>query len=156
MRSFHCLASLIFVSVLAATGQNKLPYTISITPDKPTVVAGHDAWIDVTLTNNSDHAIDCTAKDVAGVDRTFQYEVKNSLGKSAEKADMHPETYSGSYQLCTLAPGKSITRQTRINFFHDLSVPGTYTVQLSRYISQNKNDPPVVSNTATIIVAPNE
>jgi hypothetical protein len=145
---------LVGTTVTISSSQTSLPYKIFIGPEKPSVSAGHEVWINVTLTNNSNREIDCTATDVGGVDRSFQYDIRNAAGKSVEKLNMHPETYSGAYQLCTLEPGKSITRQTRVSMFHDLSTPGTYKIQVSRYVSADTKAPPVQSNITTVSITP--
>ena len=54
------LACMISASTSVAIAQTaKDPFSITISADKPTVVAGSRVYIRIKLTNMSDHVVDC-------------------------------------------------------------------------------------------------
>lgn len=147
-----CTWILLTLSSVGAGQKSQLPFSLAISPLKSTVAPGADVWVKVTITNTSSHDIDCTANFVNGTDRSYHYDVWDSQLKSKRKLNMHPESVSGSIQMCTLAPGQSVTHDTRISWLNDFSQPGKYTIQLSRNVSSNDHDGSVKSNKVEIVV----
>lgn len=129
-------------------------FSIALSTEKPTVTAGSNVDIRIELTNTSDHVVDCATAYVGGFDRRYLYNVLDKDGKSVPGID--PERYPGSYQFCNLDPGESTGNGERlISWLHDFTKPGTYTVQVSRFIGNDEEQGVVKSNTITItVVAP--
>ena len=146
------LACMISASTSVAIAQTaKDPFSITISADKPTVVAGSRVYIRIKLTNMSDHVVDCSSAMVGAFDRRYLYEVLDENGKSMIKTDIDPERY----QFCNLDPGESTGNGERlIRWLYDFTKPGTYTVQLSRFIGNDEKQGAVKSNTITITVIP--
>jgi len=131
-------------------------FSISLSTDKPTVTTGSNVDIRIKLTNTSDHVVDCATAYVGGFDRRYLYDVLDENGKSVLKPGIDPERYPGGYQFCDLDPGTSTgNRGSRISWLYDLTKPGIYTVQVSRFIGNDEKQGVVKSNTITItVVAP--
>ncbi|HET9742320.1 MAG TPA: hypothetical protein VFQ00_06200 [Terriglobales bacterium] len=142
------------VSVLSFGADPAQPFSLTVSARKPQIKAGSEVWITIRMTNTSDHDIDCSTYYVSGTDLRFHYIVRDSHGNSAKKKIAHPELVPGSTQLCTLKPGESVTRESRISWVHDLSQPDKYAIQVSRAASGNEQDQIVQSNVATITVIP--
>lgn len=155
MRAFcilllFCAAS---ACVGAAFGQTaRVPFSITISTDKPVVEAGSRVYIRVKITNTSDQPVDCTSAYTNGLDRGLDYDVRNEDGVSLLKPDIHPEHYPMSLQDCSLEAGKSKEIESRLNWLYDLSSPGKYSVSVSRRISDDGKSGMVKSNTITITI----
>lgn len=119
-----------------ASAQNAHPsFSIVITTDTPVVKAGSDVLIKVQMTNISHHEVDCTIAASSGLDRKYQYDVRDSRGKPAVKVvRSHPELESGSIWPCTLKPGQSTApNDNNISRLYDFTRPGKYVIQVSRH-----------------------
>lgn len=160
MRTFRAL--LIICGIVAAAcagfGQpGKAPFTLTISTDKPTVVAGSHVFIKITQTNTSDRSIGCAAGDSNGFQIAFRYEVLDEAGKSVKIPGEHHELRGFSWRgPCNLAPGESTSRDSQITALYDLSKPGKYTVQVSSQASSDEKDGVIKSNVITITVLPAE
>jgi hypothetical protein len=151
------LTLMVFAAISSGFGQTaKPPFTITISADKPTVVAGSHVYIKIKLTNTSDHNVDRSTAYSNGLDRKYIYDVRDEDGKSVEKPGEHHELNGVSLAMGELAPGDSVDGETRITTLYDLTKPGQYTVQLSRYIGNDEKQGVVQSNTITITVLPAE
>jgi len=143
------------VTFNSAFGQTaKQPFTITISTDKPTVVAGSHVYIKIKLTNTSDHTVDRSTAYSNGLDRQYLYDVCDENGNSVEKPGEHHELNGVSLATGELAPGETANGETRITTLYDLTKPGQYTVQLSRFIGKDEKQGVVKSNTITITVVP--
>jgi hypothetical protein len=155
---FSLLLLLSITAVAFGTGSGSAtqgPFSITIRAEKPVVRAGSDIWIKIQMTNMSNHDVDCSSAYVNGIDRRYQYDIRDGGGSSMKKTSEHPELVPGQFQLCTLKPGESTTsRDSRISWLHDLSRPGKYLVYVSRGVSDDEKDGFVKSNTITITVTP--
>jgi hypothetical protein len=89
-----------------------------------------------------------------GLDATFFYDVKNEYGDQAEKiVRPHMEMEPRYPHTCTLAAGDSLTGEAQISREYKFDRAGTYTIQVSRYASDDPNDETkVYSNTITITI----
>jgi hypothetical protein len=136
------------------------PFTIVISPEKPTVKAGSDVWIKVQLTNNSSEDLDLSGSvsDLTGLDSNLNFEVRDDLGKLAPKrVHKHPELAGGRANLDRiLKSGQSLTENQNISRLHDMTQPGKYVIRVSRRLSNNPNDGVVKSNTITVTVTPSD
>ena len=156
----HFRALLIIGGIVAAScagfGQTgKGLYTLTLSTDQPTVIAGSQVIIKITQTNTSDHAIGCASADSNGFQIAFRHEVLDEDGKSVKIPGEHHEFRDFSWRgPCNLAPGESTSRDSRITALYDLRKPGKYTVQVSSQASADEKDGEVKSNTITITVLP--
>jgi len=156
----HLCALLIVCGIAAASsagfGQpGEAPFTLTISTDKPTVVAGSQVIIKITQTNTSDQAIGCASADSNGFQIAFRHEVLDEDGKSVKIPGEHHEFRDFSWRgPCNLAPGESTSRDSQITALYDLTKPGKYTVQVSSQASSDEKDGEVKSNTITITVLP--
>jgi hypothetical protein len=152
-----CLA---FGSATLARSQadTKTPFSIVIENDKPTVVAGSKVYIRIKQTNTSDQDVSCFQWDQGGADLMYMYDVRDQNGQSMAIDYAKRFRYLGaSARPCTLAPGEStLNREYLISSVNDLSKPGTYTVQVSRYIGPDEKHGTVYSNKITLRVVPRE
>ena len=130
------------------------PFTLSISASTPQVRLGEEVYVRATLINTSDEPTDCCSACVAGADRKYQYDVRDAGHESTRKNEIKPNDYSGGLQMCELAPGKSITEETRVSWQHSFSRPGVYTVQLSRGYMDGGKEKTVKSNVLQITILP--
>jgi hypothetical protein len=141
--------------VLTISGENLESQT---GPESNTIKAGSDVFIKVHLTNTSKHNLSLGyEKDSrTNVDFSHQYEVRNSDGNPVQKrAISRPEIGSTGHgwPARILKPNEStdITGDD-ISRLYDLSLAGTYTIRLSRTVSDDPKDEAVKSNTITVTV----
>ena len=153
MQVFYCL--LLFVSLALCQQSNNPPFKIAITTDSPTVVAGSDVWIKVSLTNTSDHDVDEGVMYITEInlDTTFRFEVRDEHGKLVPKRTYpHPELgYSGSVIFRTISRGETLTQDQRVSALYDMRKPGKYTIQVWR----RNPEYDIKSNVVTVMVTPN-
>jgi hypothetical protein len=127
-------------------------------PDIYTVKSGSEVFIKVHLTNISRHKLflGYDADSRTGVSFGHLYEVRNNTGNLAQKRTInHPEIGSTSHgwPARILKPGESMDiTGDHISRLYDLSQLDSYTIQLSRTISDNSKDGVVKSNTITVMV----
>lgn len=144
-------ALLLLVSTCAANAQTAhQPFTVTISTQKPIVKAGDDVYIDIGMTNTSDHDVDCTIWIKNASDRSYQYNVSFEDGKPARDIDKHVRNSSPAWP-CVLKPGESQahTSGALINTIYDFSRPGKYTVQVTRKIWGDENRPETILPTGT-------
>ena len=136
----------------SALGQTA-PFTLKISPVAEKVKVGRDVFINITLTNTSDHPLDLSTYVVGSTDMSYNYDVRMQDGSPAPKRDMN-FPYPGSFSGVTLAPGEKTSGENFISWLVDFSKPGKYTIQISRAISGKPSDGVVKSNTITMEVIP--
>lgn len=147
------------LSTAASPQTTQPPFSLNISADKFTFKAGSDVYINIQMTNTSNHNVDCTMNPTShAVDRAYQYEVHDINGHLIkEKLREHPEI-GGTFQIwpCTLKPGQTThDRDNLISRIYDLSRPGTYVIQVSRFIAgDDKSKGTVKSNKFAITVTP--
>lgn len=141
------------------------PFTITISTDKPQVKVGDPVYLNIVITNTSDHDVDCTVNWSNALDRNYTYEVTGEDGRPVPKIE---KTYHGWSKTwpCILKAGETDTPSGgRISSLYDFSHPGKYTIQVSHPIwgDENRpetvgkvenNQPDVKSNIITITVLP--
>jgi len=153
MTAFYCF--FLFVSLALCQQSNNPPFKIAITTESPTVVAGSDVWIKVSLTNTSDHDVNEGAMYITEInlDSTFRVEVRDEHGKMVPKRTYpHPELgYTGSVRFRTISRGETYTQEQRVSALYDMRKPGEYAIQVWR--RDPKDD--IKSDIITITVTPN-
>jgi hypothetical protein len=115
----------------AAGGQDTtVPFSLNISTQTPIIKSGGHLTIKITQKNTSKTSEDCSAQIAGGVDISYNYAVLDENGKALEERDIR--AYSGSFQPCTLLPNDAVSEFAPIHVLFDLSVPGKYTIQVSR------------------------
>lgn len=139
----------------------KTPFSLTIGTDTPEVKTGSTPLIRIRLTNISGHVISASAmysysnRYDQGVDISYEQEICDSDGNVLKNRQSGEEpAITGHTVLRMLKPGESINDVTAVNGRYDLRRPGRYTIQLSRPISDKKEDGVVKSNKLTITVTP--
>ncbi len=133
------------------------PFKIAITVENPTLVAGADVSIKVSLTNTSNQGAPegVMYKDGIELDSTFRFEVRDEHGKLVPKRTYpHEELRTGKVIFRTISAGETITQEQRVSALYDMRKPGKYTIQVSRGVSDNPKDD-IKSNVVTVTVTPN-
>jgi len=136
-------------------GEN--PFKIAITAENPTIAAGGDVSIKVSLTNTSNLAVYEGVMYMNGIelDSTFRFEVRDEHGKLVPKRTYpHEELRTGKVIFRTISAGQTLTQEQRVSALYDMRKPGKYTIQVSRGVSDNPKDD-IKSNIVTVTVAPN-
>ncbi len=145
-------------SELASAQSPSPPFSITLSAEKPVVKAGSDVFIQIQMTNTSNHSIDCTRVASNGLDKAYEYELRDKSGAAISAIPRkHPEIGEPfSAWPCVLKPGESTTKDDAlISKLFDLSRPGKYVVQVSRLIAgDHKEQGMVKSNSITITVTP--
>ena len=152
MKAFYGL--LLFVSLALGQQTGKPPFKIAITIEDSTIVAGNNVWINVSLTNTSDHDVYEGVMYMEGIDldTTFRFEVRDEHGKLVPKiTSPHPELAPGSVRFRTIRVGETLTQQQRVSGQYDMRQPGKYAIQVFRGVSQNSKDD-IKSNIVTVTV----
>lgn len=180
-RDMRILISILFVIVqmvlIANTtaqttqtaGSSKLSepiFSVEIHADKYVVAADSPVIIVATLTNMSDHEI--TMVQVSGLRAGYDVDVRNSQGKRprganellAEQNKENKEAHrpirviinQGGARTVNVKPGQTLRDEIQVSNIFDLTIPGTYTIQLTRKDSESTAI--VKSNTITVTVTP--
>ena len=159
MRLFGGYLSLaVILSSCAPAAAQSAPFSIRLSAEKPEVKAGARIWVQIQMTNLSNHNVDCTRAPSNGSDRAYLYDVRDEKGTPLEKAVRKHleigETFSS--RPCVLKPGESTSEDENfLSPVYDMTRPGKYSVRVSRYISGGrKEDGLVKSNKITITVIP--
>lgn len=103
-------------------------FRITLKLERPEAKAGQDVFVDIQLTNTSDHDINCSTAYVNGVDMNYDFDVRDAKGIAVKKSEV-PSNLPGHFVLCTVAPGKSVTTKSRLSYTHALAFPGKYSIQ---------------------------
>jgi hypothetical protein len=111
------------------------PFSISISAAQNVVQVGKAIFINIVMTNTSNHPINAPSVWMAGFDMVYGFEVHDSAG--SQIAWHAPGTVAGvdNMNSGTLDPGKTASEQVRIDRFYKLTKPGTYEIQVKHYVS---------------------
>jgi hypothetical protein len=157
---------LLGMTAVAYPQASKKPFKLHLSTDKPVVKSGDLVYIQVLMTNISDHDVDCTRNWRNALDRNYGYDVKDENGQPVPEIVKQPPTFRLS--PCIIAPGETSSLSGGvISTLYDFSRPGKYTIQVSRGVWGDNNRPgtagtgdnnqaDVKSNTITITVLPAE
>jgi hypothetical protein len=123
----------------------KAPFSISISTPASVVTAGSDVIVNIALTNTSDREIILQNTMVSRNAAEFDYwiDVRDEKGKAAPqtkygiklKGDgVHPPAATASNSIdLPFKPGETVRPRIVVNKLFDLSQPGAYTIQVSRF-----------------------
>lgn len=153
------------VTGIACSQTSQQPFTITISAEKPEVKSGDPVYIDVVMTNISDHDVDCTIYSINALDRNYRYDVIGEQGTMPKIRRKYPEIGETSNTWpCILKPGEtSHPTGGLISILYDFHRPGKYTIQASRPVwgddqrpgtvmTVQNNKPEIQSNIITITV----
>ncbi|SRR6266446_8706131 len=152
MTAFYCF--FLVVSLALCQQANNPPFKIAITAESPTVVAGTDVSIKVSLTNTSDHDVrEGVMYGRGNIASIYRFEVRDEHGKLVPKRTYpHPELgFPGSVRFSPISPKQTITEDQEVSALYDMRKPGKYTIQVWK--RDPKDD--IKSNIVTVTVTPN-
>ncbi|MDT8068522.1 MAG: hypothetical protein ROO76_10205 [Terriglobia bacterium] len=149
------LALLLICSFVFVDAQQTAPFSLSISAEKSEVTNNGDVYIQITMTNTSNHDENCTSVYNNGVNKSYQYHVYSADGKKLPNISRkHPEMETGgSAEMCTLKPGESLTQSSLISRLVAFQGPGNYIVQVSRRDLDDPKGGAVMSNKITITIS---
>jgi len=124
------------ITGVASSQTYQQPFTLTVSTDKPEVKSGDPVYIDIVMTNTSDHDVECTGNGINALDRNYRYEVIDEQGPVPKIRRKHPEIgEDGSLWPCVIKPGGTAhAAGGLISILYDFHRPGKYTVQVSRPI----------------------
>jgi hypothetical protein len=133
------------------------PFTVTIRAYHSAVKVGHPVIVSVTVTNTSQHKIECATpyNSALGMDILNEYDIRDGSGNPVEKNTPKHEGFVGSFPPATIVePGESKkVDDDVVSKLYNLSRPGRYTIQASRAVSGDPSDVEVVkSNTIAVTV----
>jgi len=155
MQTIYCF---VLAAALALSQQaNNPPFKIAITAENPTVVAGADVTINVSLTNTSDHDVDegIMYMDGIGLDGCFVFDLRDENGKEVPKRIYPYEEFrTGRVVFRTIRAGETLKQDQTVSLRYDMQKPGKYTIQVARRVTRDHKDD-IKSNIITITVTAN-
>ena len=129
------------------------PMSLVIEPVKPAIKTGKPVEIRVRLTNNLSYDLPASSSWEGGMDMSFAYHIENESG-AAPAARAHEGPITDTSKMRVIKPGETIEEITHLSNGFDMSVPGKYTVSLSREVSTNSVTQTITSNKVVITVKP--
>lgn len=135
------------------------PFSVKVEPTLASVPAGSKITLSITLTNVAKYPI--SARQTIRPDESeWDYVIDT---RDARGEPVQPTNYERNRReivrlferhIRTLNPGESLVGEITLSKLFDLTVPGEYSVQVSRDLDDRESEPIVKSNTATITVTP--
>jgi hypothetical protein len=151
------LIILVSIAVGAAFGQKQTanePLRIVITVDSPILKSGTTVFVKGQLTNTTDQPF-APSGCYCGPPGVFTYlawEVRDEKGQAiAERMYPRAKTFSPN-MVRILKPGESMVDMEDIARRFDLTRPGTYVIQASKQVSNEKDSPIVKSNKLSVTI----
>jgi hypothetical protein len=158
MRLFGGYLSLaVILSSCAPAAAQSAPFSIRLSAEKPEVKAGARIWVQIQMTNLSNHDVDCTRAPSNGSDRAYRYEVRDAGNPVGALVRKHPEIgETSNIWPCILKSGETTTKDDNlVSGLYDMGKPGKYVIRVSRFISGGRKEDGVIkSNEITITVTP--
>jgi hypothetical protein len=153
---FYCFC--LSVGLALCQQSNNPPFKIAITAESPTVVAGSDVWIKVSLTNTSNQDLDDSGSWITGMplDPNFRFEVRDEHGKLVPTYFRPKMGYTGRPLNRTISPGQNITQEQLVSALYDMRKPGKYIIRVFRRASDNPKNGEIKSNIITVTVIPKD
>jgi hypothetical protein len=159
------LSLLIVATHASAPGQAaRQPFSLTVTTPQSIITAGAELRVQVTLKNITDHDI-FVSRDFARetAERNYVIDVRDESGQIApdtaynrKRKDpgdaKHPNVRYGSHMLETLKPGEELNDDAVVTKLYDITLPGKYSLQVSRQSSDAPGGNIVKSNKIGITV----
>jgi hypothetical protein len=141
-----------------AQGQTGQPFSITISAVRSEVKSGIPVRVKIHLTNTSDREMSETRRHLRGFNANYEYDIRDSAGNRLQTKPLSPAESQlppdWDVSVSSIAPRGSLDDIATLSREYDLSVPGEYTIQLSRHIEGKPDGEVVRSNTITITVLP--
>lgn len=155
MAAFCCSAQVIAsptfsLSILSSTSSNS--------EDAGTEFRiGSEIWLLITMTNTTNHIIDCSGEWKSWIDTAYTYRVTEEDGKPVEEiVPLHKELVPSKPIFSDIAAGENCVRPIKISAAYKFDHPGKYVLQASRFDPEVKdkdgNEIEVKSNPITITI----
>ncbi len=162
------LVGLLVCPLIDAVRADGPPFSVSIHPQRESVVQGRDVILEITLKNVSGkimtvkispsqyaYALDVTRPD--GQPATMTENGRNIVKNGAEEMKPSPYVDMRGYLSVTLLPGQVFDKDTiKVDDMYDVWTPGVYSVRVRRVIPDHLGKGEVESNTVNIIVTPDQ
>jgi hypothetical protein len=136
-----------------ATSGQLSPFTLSLSVLTSNVESGSQVELVIVMKNISNHDLHYSLSYSNGLDRAYQYDVRDSSGRAVELlTKKHPEIGEPFHiwPQHVVRPGETDSSGGAISNFYDMTKPGEYTIQVSRLLSDNPKDGVVKSNKITV------
>ena len=137
-------------------------FALSVTAAQDAVKAGSSVTLTITLTNTSDRKIQVVKEAGGRGPLDLRLDVRDGQGNTVRRAGpklskekngrivKHIYVWASSVTNVDLPPGQKVTDVLPVDRLFDLTQPGKYSIQASRYDSETKTW--VKSNTVTVTV----
>jgi hypothetical protein len=138
---------------VVSSARDKLPYTITLTPDRIVVKTGATVWVQVSIKNLQDQPMQViggfTPYALTGLDNSYDLRCTDSFGKVVPKEILQ---VGSAHDGIELGPGKTRELLVDLNRVCDLQKVGAYHAMLSRKSLMHPKDPVIASNTISVEV----
>jgi hypothetical protein len=156
MSSHEAISMFLLLAVTGAYQQTSPSFSLALSAQNASVKRGQPIYIKISMTNVSHHNVDCTKLPSNGLDRAFQYDIRDANRIETPKlVKPHPEI-GDTFNVwpCILRPGEtSEAAGGVISQVYDMRSSGIYSIQVSRSDPED-NGKSVLSNKLAITVEP--
>jgi hypothetical protein len=154
------LFGLLMLTVVPATHCHATPdrkplFSLTLSALTPSVESGSQVHLKVVMKNLSDHDLNYSLCYSNGLDRAYEYDVRDSHGKALAILTRKHSEIGPTFKVWPahlVKPGETDSSGGVISTFYDMTQPGEYTVQVSRAVSDNPKDGVVRSNKITVTI----
>jgi peptidyl-Lys metalloendopeptidase len=115
---------------------------------------GYPVEVTIVLTNTSSHEISGAVGDQMGLASGYLYDIRDRNGDPIQRQQWKGPVTGRAKDRGPVKPGESLTQGSEITSAYDLSIPGTYTIQVSRHASDEPGAPLLKSNPVTVTILP--
>lgn len=140
-------------------------FSVTISPEKPTVKVGSPVWLVATIENKSDHDLPVYRVISSDTDQggwVYTVDVRDDKGVARPETKFYrfaqgrdPDVAKRTSVWATkVKPGETTADRVNVSKLYDLNQPGKYTIQFQRLDPQTKTF--VKSNEITVTVTPKE
>lgn len=140
-------------------------FSVTISPEEPTVKVGSPVWVVATVENKSDHGLPvyrAISNDMDQGGWVYTVDARDDKGVARPETKFYrfaqgrdPEVAKRTSGWATkLKPGETMADRVNVSKLYDLSQPGKYRIQFQRLDPETKTL--VKSNEITVTVTPKE
>jgi len=148
----------------AQSEETELPFKLSLSVKSPIRGAmlgksaefrvGYPVEVTILLTNTSDRDMSGAVADQMGLASGYKYDVRDEDGNPVKRQQWQGPVIGRTRDSGPVRPGETRTQRSEITSAYDLSKPGTYTIQVSRPVSDEPGAALVKSNAVTVTILP--